>query len=121
MLFDHDFTDMNSDSQPHRMRACLRLSPQSRLELQGKPGRIRGLHKYDEERIPRRFNLLAFFELTEQFPNERPMLLHEHCAFTISERLLDLSGANDIGEKQGDQASPISPPEFLHLRAVLEG
>ena len=49
------------------------------------------------------------------------MLQHDRGAFTIPERLLDLSGANDVREQESHQAGPIPPPEFLHLRAVLEG
>ena len=89
------------------------------MQQQRELRRLGRLGEDQEERITGRADLFGFFESSEEIAEQGVMLLDQCDGAVITEILLQLGGADQIGEEQGQQPDPMLALEFLNLEAVV--
>ena len=115
---------MSADVNPDAVKDCrpgfLGRLAQPRLQLEGELDRLGRLGEDDEERIPRRADLLALLEIGEHLPDQLMMRLNMGKALAIAQRLLQFGGTDDVREKKGEQADAVLALELLDPGAAVK-
>ena len=102
-VLDPHFTDMDPDPVEHRPADLSRERPKSSLDQERELHRVRRLGKDDEEGVAGGFNLFAFAELAEDFPNRRVVTLDRRDRLRGLQALLELGRVDNVGEQQSQQ------------------